>query len=88
MWKKRKARQANFCPVAAGIPAAILYMYDSNSVFSIIVNRYMSEGTPIIPGSGRIDGTGNGTGSAVSLSLLMNMTRRLGPNEVKLLDSS
>ena len=62
-------------------------MYDSSSVFSVIMNKYMSDGTPIVPGSGRIDGAGNATGSPPSLSLLTNMTRALSPTEFKLLDA-
>lgn len=83
-----KPPKGGWTKVTAGSnPAAILYMYDSGSVFSHIMNRYMSNGIPIIPGSDTLGGTGNATGRPLSLSLLTNITRTLSPTEVKLLDS-
>ena len=70
-------------------PAAILYIYDSDSPFSILVNSYMSDGTPIVPIS---NGVGVGVLSNTTLSppspgLFTNMTRTLLPSEYELLDA-
>ena len=72
--------------VPSGDPAATLYMYTSDSPFSILMNSYMSDGTPVVP---IIDFgvSGNATQNPPNLSLLTNMTRTLSPTEFKLLDS-
>ena len=71
-------------------PAATLYVYDSDSPFSILVNSYMSDGTPIVPISNGVGVgvPGNATLSSPSPGLFTNMTRTLLPSEYELLDAS
>lgn len=70
-------------------PTATLYMYTSDSPFSILMNSYMSDGTPVVPIKNGLDFgvSGNATRNSLSLSLFTNMTRTLSPTEFKLLDS-
>lgn len=75
--------------VDASDPAATMYMYDSDSSFSIMMNSYMSDGIPIVPsGSGLgFDVPGNATASSLTLNLVTNLTRTLPTSEYLLLDS-
>ncbi|KAF6227612.1 hypothetical protein HO173_012141 [Letharia columbiana] len=70
-------------------PAATLYMYDSDSLFSAVINCYMSGGIPIVPVSNEdwADVLKNATLRLPSLSVLTNVTRTLSPSEYKLLDT-
>ncbi len=70
-------------------PVATLYMYDSNSAFTIVMNSYMSVGDPIAPNN---DLTGFGMEGNKTLNLLTlddiaNLTHVPETSEYKLLDS-
>lgn len=78
----------NLFPVAISKrPVAALYMYDSNSAFSIIMNSYMSDGTPVVPIGSGLHVPGNATRNPLTLGFIANLTRTLPPTEYKLLDS-
>ena len=63
-------------------------MYDSNSLFSNVVNRYMSDGVPIVPISdpNGLELPGNMTLDSPTLNLIANLTQTLSSSEYKLLD--
>ncbi len=71
-------------------PVATLYMYDSNSAFTIIMNSYMSVGDPIAPNSDLtgVDMSGNKTLNLLTLDDIKNLTHVAEPSEYKLLDST
>ena len=75
--------------VVSSAPAATLYIYDSDSPFSFLINSYMSDGTPVVPISSGVGVgvLGNATRSPPSLGLFTNMTRTLLPSEYELLDA-
>ena len=64
-------------------------MYDSDSIFNTIMNRYMSEAMPVVPIDNglELNEPGNATLSPLTLDVIANMTRMLSPSEYKLLDS-
>ena len=70
--------------MANGDPAATIYMYDSDSAFSVVMNSYMSDGIPVFPPS---NGLGNTTLKSLTLDVISNLTRTLPLSEYKLLDS-
>ena len=70
-------------------PAATLYVYDSNSAFSNVMNKYMSYGSPVIPISSSIgqDVLGNATLDYQTADVIAKLTATLPRTEYKLLDS-
>lgn len=50
-------------------PAAVLYVYSTNSPFEELVNQYMSRGLPIMPYTGYGDVLGNQSSPVNSQSL-------------------
>ena len=70
-------------------PVATLYMYDSNSVFTIVMNSYMSVGHPIAPNDDPtgVEMSGNASLNLLTLDDVANLTHIPEPSEYKLLDS-
>ena len=66
-----------------------MYMYDSDSPFSIVMNSYMSDAQPVVPINNGLEFVqpDNGTLSRVTLDVIANMTRMPSLGEYKLLDS-
>ena len=68
---------------------AALYMYDSDSAFSIVMNSYMSDAEPVVPINNALETSEprNATLSTLTLDVIANMTRMPSASEYKLLDS-
>ena len=73
---------------APRLVAAALYVYTSDSPFSILVNSYMSDGSPIIPivSESQLNTLRNVSLARNIQNLALSNLTALGPGQVTLLD--